>query len=217
VYDFNPIIIVIDFNAGVGAVQMLGKANFIALIGGGKQPKFPQNKVSDGGPWHLAIHTNGVQVIIWDDAKQKVALQIPVLTTVRGVKLSRTHIVVALQNSVRVYKFLSPPELWSVFETADNPLGLCCLTPKTLAFPGRTPGQVQMVELSTGNVSIIPAHGSALRAIDISLDGEVLATASETVSKISTRIVTILIQTRVLLCGYLPPVIVLESQSSDVG
>jgi hypothetical protein len=36
----------IDFNAGIGAVQMLGKANFIALIGGGKQPKFPQNKVS---------------------------------------------------------------------------------------------------------------------------------------------------------------------------
>jgi hypothetical protein len=120
-------------------------------------------------------------VVIWDDAKQRVALQIPVLTSVRGVRLSRTHIVVALQNSVRVYKFQSPPDLWAVFETADNPLGLSCLTEKTLAFPGRTPGQVQLVELATGNVSIIPAHGSALRAIDISRDGQVLATASETV------------------------------------
>ena len=35
----------VDFNAGIAAAQMLGKANFIALIGGGKQPKFPQNKV----------------------------------------------------------------------------------------------------------------------------------------------------------------------------
>jgi hypothetical protein len=120
-------------------------------------------------------------VVIWDDAKQKIAIQIPVTTTVRGVRISRTHIVVALQNSVRVYKFQSPPELWSVFETADNPLGICCLTAKSLAFPGRTPGQVQLVEVATGNVSIIPAHGSALRAIDISRDGEVLATASETV------------------------------------
>ncbi len=127
-------------------------------------------------------------MIIWDDAKQKVAIQIPVLTTVRGVQLSRTHIAVALQNSVRVYKFQSPPELWAVFETADNPLGLCCLTAKTLAFPGRTPGQVQLVELSTGNVSIIPAHGSSLRALDISHDGEVLATASETVGVSATQL-----------------------------
>ena len=108
-------------------------------------------------------------------------IQIPVLTAVRGVRISRSHIVVALQNYVRMYKFLSPAELCGNFETADNPLGLCCLTLKTLVFPGMTPGQVQMVDIATMNVSIIPAHASALRAIDISRDGEVLATASETV------------------------------------
>ena len=129
------------------------------------------------------VRSQHIQVIIWDDAKQKVAIQLPVLTTVYGVRLSRTHIAIALKNSVRVYKFQSPPELWASFETADNPHGLCCLTAKTIAFPGRTPGQVQLVELSTGNVSIIPAHGSSLRAIDISPDGDILATASETVSK----------------------------------
>lgn len=121
------------------------------------------------------------QVIIWDDAKQKVAVQIPVLTTVRGVKLTRTHIVVALHNSTRVYKFQTQPELWAAFETADNPLGLCCLTSKTVTFPGRTPGQVQLVDLATGSVSIIPAHGSSLRALEISRDGKILATASDKV------------------------------------
>ena len=39
-----------DFNAGIGAAEMLGKANYIALVGGGKLPKFPQNKVSQGKP-----------------------------------------------------------------------------------------------------------------------------------------------------------------------
>lgn len=132
------------------------------------------------------IYADLVQVVIWDDAKQKVVITLAVLTTVRGVKLSRSHIVIALQNSIRVYNFKTKPDLWAAFETADNPLGLCCLATKTLAFPGRTPGQVQLVELATGNVSIIPAHGSALRAIDISRDGEVLATASETVCILPT-------------------------------
>lgn len=34
-----------DFNAGVGIVEMLGQTNYLAIVGGGKQPKFAQNKV----------------------------------------------------------------------------------------------------------------------------------------------------------------------------
>jgi hypothetical protein len=163
----------------------LGKPTSLLLLGEASNQSFLKTRSATAGILGEAMLTFP-QVIIWDDAKQKVAIQLPVLTTVRSVRLSRTHIAIVLQNSVRVYKFQSPPELWAVFETADNPLGLCCLTAKTLAFPGRTPGQVQLVELSTGNVSIIPAHGSSLRAIDISRDGDILATASETVSAFAT-------------------------------
>jgi hypothetical protein len=159
---------------------MLGRANYVALIGGGKNPKFPQNEVSISR--HIRSYVLIIfKVIIWDDAKTVKVITIPVLTTVRSVRLSRSHIIIALHNSVRVYKFKAKPEVWGVYQTADNPLGLCCLGEKTLAFPGRTPGQVQLVDLVAGNVSIIPAHSSSLRAIDISRDGEVLATASETV------------------------------------
>jgi len=121
-----------------------------------------------------------IQVIIWDDAKQKPVITLEFRTAVRRVRLSRNRIVVVLQNSVHVYVFSSPPDKLSVSETADNPLGLCCLSPKLLAFPGRTPGQVQLVETATGNVTIVPAHASSLRAIEISPDGEIMATASET-------------------------------------
>ncbi|KPM35375.1 SVP1-like protein 2 [Neonectria ditissima] len=152
-----------DFNAGIGLVQMMGMTNYLALVGGGRSPKFAMNKA-----------------IIWDDMKGKVALEITALTAVRGVQLGRERIAVVLQNSVRVYSFAKPPDLLHVYETADNLLGLCCLSEKKLAFPGRTAGQIQLVELATGNVSIIPAHSSALKAITLSPDGELLASASET-------------------------------------
>ncbi|GAB0137867.1 hypothetical protein EsDP_00006120 [Epichloe bromicola] len=152
-----------DFNAGIGLVQMMGMTNYLALVGGGKSPKFAMNKA-----------------IIWDDMKGKIALEISAPSSVRGVQLSRERVVVILQSSVRVYSFSKPPNLLHVYETADNFLGLCSLSNKQLAFPGRTVGQIQLVELATGNVSIIPAHSSALKAIQLSTDGELLATASET-------------------------------------
>ncbi|KAL3965080.1 hypothetical protein ACCO45_002084 [Purpureocillium lilacinum] len=152
-----------DFNAGIGLVEMMGMANYLALVGGGKSPKFAMNKA-----------------IIWDDMKGKVALEITALSSVRGVQLGRERIVVVLQNSVRIYSFAKPPTLLHVYETADNYRGLCCLSDKKVAFPGRTIGQIQLVDLATGNVSIIPAHSSALKAIQLSPDGELLASASET-------------------------------------
>ncbi|KAI2614999.1 WD40 repeat-like protein [Hypoxylon sp. NC1633] len=150
------------FNAGIGLVQMMGNANYLALVGGGRSPKYPQNKA-----------------IIWDDSKGKIALEIATLTAVRGVQISKSRIAVVLQNSVRVYAFDKPPRPLARYETADNHLGLCCLTEKHLVFPGRTPGQVQVVQLATDSVSIIPAHSSSLRALQLSPDGDLLATASE--------------------------------------
>lgn len=118
-------------------------------------------------------------MIIWDDAKKKATITLEFKTIVLRVRLSKSRIVVALQNSIHIYAFSSPANRLSVFETADNPLGLCCLGAKIVAFPGRSHGKVQIVELESGNVSIIPAHSSPLRAIDLSPDGSLLATASE--------------------------------------
>ncbi|GAQ09359.1 SVP1-like protein 2 [Aspergillus lentulus] len=141
---------------------MLGQSNYLAIVGGGRNPKFPQNKL-----------------VIWDDAKQKAVITLEFRTSVLGVRLSKSRIVVALLNSIHIFAFSNPPQKLSVFETTDNPIGLACLGQKLLAFPGRSPGQVQIVELETGNVSIIPAHSTPLRAMALSPDGEVLATASE--------------------------------------
>lgn len=161
------LILYADFNAGIGMVQMMGNANYVALVGGGRSPKFPSNKV-----------------IIWDDSKNKVALELSTLTSVRGVQISKKHVVVVLQNSVRLYAFEKQPKVLAVYDTADNLLGLCCLTDKYLVFPGGQPGHVKIMHLDTGNVTIMTAHASSLRAMQLSSDGELLATASEKVTNL---------------------------------
>lgn len=126
------------------------------------------------------------QLVIWDDAKQKAVITLEFRTSVLSVRLSKSRIVVALHNGVHVFAFSVPPQKLSVFETAANPFGLVCLGKKIVAFPGRSAGQIQTVELETGNVSIIPAHSSGLRALTMSSDGTLLASASETVRYLDT-------------------------------
>ncbi|ROV94942.1 hypothetical protein VSDG_07049 [Cytospora chrysosperma] len=143
-----------DLAGGVGLVQMLDNTNYIALV------------------------------VIWDAVKDKAVGFITCKTPVRAVRLTRDKIVVVVQNSVEIYawnKPKDPKELdrLSVYETADNLLGMICMSAKLAAFPGRTPGHVQIVENDTGNVSIIPAHSTPLRAMAFSPKGELLATASD--------------------------------------
>ncbi|PSR87259.1 WD40-repeat-containing domain protein [Coniella lustricola] len=150
-----------ELAGGIGLAQMMGVSNIIALVGGGRRPKFTTHKV-----------------ILWDEAKQKASTEINAVSSIRAVKLAMGKVVIALQHSVRIFKVRSG-ELLMAYETADNLGGLVCLSQKHIAFPGRTPGQIQIVELTTGNVSIIPAHDTPLRALAFSSDGQLLASASD--------------------------------------
>lgn len=151
-----------DMKGGIVTAEMLGRANFLALVGGGRSPKYSPNKV-----------------VIWDDAKRKAVISMEFRSAVCAVRISRTRIVVVLTGHVHVYAFSSPPNRLHVFETYDNPAGLVAMSSRTLVFPGRTPGHVQLCELASGNISIIPAHTSPLAAVTISAQGDLIATASE--------------------------------------
>ncbi|KAJ3125951.1 WD repeat domain phosphoinositide-interacting protein 3 [Nowakowskiella sp. JEL0407] len=173
---------------GISICEMMYRTNYIALVGGGKNPKFPPNKV-----------------VIWDDLKKKTIFELEFRSVVKAVRLRRERIIVVLSNKVYIYSFSSQPQRLFVFETCENDRGLVGLstsptTPThmtaTLAFPARTPGQIQIVDLSLTprrvsissnseerdlltSVSVIPAHSSQLSCLAVSYDGKLVASASD--------------------------------------
>jgi len=100
--------------SGIGLIRMLHRTNYLALVGGGANPKFPNNRL-----------------VIWDDLKRKNSLNLPFPSPILNVLLSRIRIIVILKNQVIVYGFSTPPKKLAAYDTIDNDFGLADLSVNT--------------------------------------------------------------------------------------
>lgn len=144
---------------------MLFRCNILALVGGGRNPRYPPNKV-----------------MIWDDHQNRCIGELSFRSEVKAVKLRRDRIVVVLEHKIYVYNF-ADLKLIDHIETISNPKGLCALCPNAsnnvLVCPGMQRGHVRVELYDLKKTTFIIAHEANLSCFALNSDGTLLATSSE--------------------------------------
>lgn len=89
-------------------VVPLHTSSLLFLVGGGRSPRYPPNKV-----------------IFWDDALGREVAELEFRERVRGLACRRGWLAVALRRRVVVFKVDGSISRFAEWDTCDNPRGGC--------------------------------------------------------------------------------------------
>ncbi|EGR30104.1 hypothetical protein IMG5_142140 [Ichthyophthirius multifiliis] len=144
---------------------MIYRCNILALVGGGKSPKFPNTKIQ-----------------LWDDNQLKRIAEMNFKSEVKAIKLKVDFIIVVLENKIYVHNF-SDLALKDTIDTCPNPFGLCSVNTEgddlILATPHKNLGEINVHLYTDSKTTNIKAHQSALNCLQLNPNGSKLATASQ--------------------------------------
>lgn len=144
---------------GIGIVEMVNRSNILALVGGGRHPKYPRNNL-----------------MLWDDFQYKCIAELEFKSEVTGVKLTKELILAMIADKAYLYNF-NDLHLLKTFDTCLNNRGVGVLVKNIVAVPGNVIGSV--IIDTHEKQHIITAHTTSLARLALSPDGTMLATASE--------------------------------------
>lgn len=159
---------------GIAIVEMLGRSNVLALVGGGHAPRFAHNKVvlwDDGSGAHAQSRMTSTAAEPSDDAiahheqpcstsTGRPLAELEFRAPVRAVRMCNDRVVVVLDRRTFVYALcLDPPQLSirriRALDTGESMRGVCALSTTSdrpiLAVPGQRPGHVQLVDIGADN------------------------------------------------------------------
>ena len=185
---------------GIGIVEMLFRCNLLCLVGaaGGGGVGSPQQQQQQ-----QLYPLN--KVMIYDDHQSKCIGELSFRQQVVAVKIRRDRIAAATVSKVYLYNF-ADLALLDQIHTISNPLGLLALSPNNsvsnhsnssssssgnnnnnnhnhnnqsvLACPSIVRGHVRLELYSMRKSLLVEAHEAELGAMNLSMDGNFLATAS---------------------------------------
>jgi len=142
--------------------------NILALVGGGKNPKFSINKI-----------------IIWDDQKKRnnIIGELRFNSPVLNVKMKQDRLIGICQSKIYIFN-INTLETLDMFDTYDNINGIVGFSPGelicVLAFPYESKGKVRIVNFnSLAQPPIITAHESKIACLCVNRNGTLLATSSD--------------------------------------
>ncbi|KAI0068949.1 hypothetical protein BV25DRAFT_1817874 [Artomyces pyxidatus] len=171
----------------LAAVVPLHSSSLLFLLGGGRSPRYPPNKV-----------------IFWDEAAGQEIAELEFREKVRGLACRRGWLAVALRRRVVVFEIGKTVSRYGEWDTYDNPRGIIAIATGAystlLTVPGRQAGHVQLIHLPPCHPpepigppppiplrpppptkhpqSIIVAHNTALTTLAVPPSGRLVATTS---------------------------------------
>ena len=156
-------------NGGIGIIEMLKRTNLLALVGGGKNPKFPLN-----------------QLIIWDDHQGKIMSKLRFNENIMSVRLRSDKIIALSKNKFYVFNMETLVTI-TIINTYDNPLGIIATSngdnnKLIVGFPYEAQGHILLCNINQKCEKLcdtINAHNSRIACISINKEGTLLATASD--------------------------------------
>jgi WD40 repeat protein len=152
-------------DGGIAIIEMLNKSNIVALVGGGKYPKYPRNKV-----------------ILWDDYQAKVISELSFNSYIKNVKMKKDKIIIVCDTKIYLFNLLNFQNI-DTLDTFENISGIIAITydPKIniIAYPDKASGYVRLKNYDKNDTILMNAHENKITCLAISNDGRFLASTSD--------------------------------------
>ena len=153
-------------NGGIGVVEMLYNSNFLALMGGGRVPKYRKNKL-----------------VIWDDNEDKIITDLKFTTSIINIKLKKDFLFVVCQKRIYVFDF-NTFEMIDTIETGDNKKELVAINSSpgntVLAYPSsKGVNKITIKNYEEKKLFTYTAQEDSVSKMNINCSGTLIATSNE--------------------------------------